>query len=124
MVCDELLRLALQESESLRQAAPFPTARIQDERKALLARLESSSRLVASERNQWRETKPPGADASPELAELIRATLDRIMRILVIDRENEQNLLRRGLLPPRALPRPEQSQPSFLARTYERHAHE
>jgi len=41
--------------------------------------------------------------------------------VLVIDRENEESLLRRGLLPARALPRAEQSQPNFVARTYQRH---
>jgi hypothetical protein len=39
----------------------------------------------------------------------------------VLDRENEEALLRRGLLPARALPSPEQSQPHFVARTYQRH---
>jgi DNA-directed RNA polymerase subunit H (RpoH/RPB5) len=43
------------------------------------------------------------------------------MRVLVIGRENEENLLRRGLVPPRSLPRAEQSQPNFVALTYQRH---
>ena len=119
-VCDELLRLAQTESDALRQATPFPTAQIQGERKALLERLQKTSGEVAAQRNLWAQTKPPGAEASPELAELVQATLDRIMRVLVIDRENEQAQLRRGLLPPRALPRAEQSQPHFVARTYQR----
>jgi hypothetical protein len=46
------------------------------------------------------------------------------MRVLVIDRENEASLLRRGLLPARALPRAEQSQPNIVARTYQRYTQE
>ena len=120
-VCEDLLRLAQREAEALRQPEPFPAAQIQTERKALLARLDSSARLVASERDRGSQLSAPGGETPPELAALVRTTLDTIMRVLVIDRENEANLLRRGLLPARALPRAEQSQPNFVARTYQRH---
>jgi len=121
-VCDDLLLLAQKEAEALRQPEPFPAARIQAARKDLLVRLEVSSHLVASQRKRWCQPNASGSDTPPELAELVRTTLDKIMRVLVIDRENEQSLLRRGLLPPRSLPRAEQSRPNFVARTYQRHA--
>ena len=54
--------------------------------------------------------------------DLVRTTLDTIMRVLVVGRENEQSLLRRGLVPARSLPRAEQSRPNFVALTYQRHA--
>lgn len=106
----------------MRQPGPFPAALIQAERKALLARLDSSARSVAGQRDRCSQFNAPGGETPPELADLVRTTLDTIMRVLVIDRENEANLLRRGLLPTRALPRAEQSQPNFVARTYQRHA--
>jgi hypothetical protein len=120
-VCDDLLRLAQTEAEALRQPGPFPTARIQSERRALLRRLEASSQTLTGERLQAGGTPSRGGELSPELSDLVRTTLDTIMRVLVMDRENEQSLLRRGLLPPRALPRAEQSQPTFVAQTYQRH---
>ena len=120
-VCDDLLLLAQQEAEALRQPGPFPAARIQAERKDLLDRLESSSRSVAGKRDRWCQLNGPGCETPPELADLVQTTLDTIMRALVIGRENEETLLRRGLLPPRSLPRAEQSQPHFVARTYQRH---
>jgi hypothetical protein len=121
-VCNGLLQLAQREAEALRQPGPFPAATIQAERKALLARLDSSARSVASQRDCCSQFNAPGGETPPELADLVRTTLDTIMRVLVIDRENEANLLRRGLLPARALPRAEQSQPNFVARTYQRHS--
>jgi hypothetical protein len=121
-VCDDLLMLAQKEAEALRQLGPFPAARIQSERKELLVRLESSSRSVAAQRTRWGQLNAPGCEIPPEFAGLVQTTLDTIMRVLVIDRENEESLLRRGLLPARALPRAEQSQPNFVARTYQRHA--
>jgi len=119
-VCDDLLRLAQLEAEALRETESFPGARIREQRKELLLRLESSSQALAGARTRWSQLKPPGGQSPPDLAELVQNTLDTIMRILVMDRENEQLLLRRGLLPPQALPSPAQSQPSFVARTYQR----
>jgi hypothetical protein len=121
-VCGDLLLLAQEEAEALRQPRPFPAARIQAVRKDLLVRLESSSRLVASQRNRSGQLGVPGCESPPELVDLVRTTLDTIMRVLVIGRENEQSLLRRGLVPARSLPRAEQSQPNFVALTYQRHA--
>jgi hypothetical protein len=123
-VCDDLLMLAQQEAEALRQPGPFPAARIQSERKELLVRLESSSRSVAAQRTRCGQLNASGAEPPPELACLVQSTLDTIMRVLVIDRENEASLLRRGLLPARALPRAEQSQPNIVARTYQRYTQE
>jgi hypothetical protein len=121
-VCDELLRLAQEESDALRNPAPFPTAKINADRNNLLVRLDSSLRSVAAQRERWHQLRTPGSEADPELAELAQGALDTIMRLLVMDRENEQNLLRRGLLPARSLPRAEQSRPHFVARMYQRHA--
>jgi hypothetical protein len=120
-VCDDLMRLAQREAEALGQPGPFPAARIQAARKELLGRLERSLRTVASERNRWSQLKAEGSDTPSELAELVQTTLDTIMRVLVVDRENEASLLRRGLLPARSLPRAEQAHPNFVTRTYQRH---
>ena len=117
-----MLLLAQKEAEALRQPGSFPAGRIQAERKELLARLEASSRAVAAQRSRRGQSNAPGCATRPELADLVQTTLDKIMRVLVMDRENEASLLRRGLLPPRALPRVEQSEPNFIALTYNRHA--
>jgi hypothetical protein len=122
VVCGDLLLLAQKETEALRQPGPFPAARFQAERKDLLVRLESSSRLLASQRNRSGQLNAPAYESPPELVDLVRTTLDTIMRVLVIGRENEENLLRRGLVPARLLPRAEQAQPNFVAHTYQRHA--
>ncbi len=121
-VCGDLLLLAQEEAEALRQPGPFPAARLQAARKDLLVRLESSSRLVASQRNRSGQLSVEDCESPTELVDLVQTTLDMIMRVLVIGRENEESLLRRGLLPARSLPRAEQSQPSFVALTYQRHA--
>jgi hypothetical protein len=44
------------------------------------------------------------------------------MKFLQLDRENQQSLLRRGLVPPRHLPAVAAQQPHYVAGLYRRHA--
>jgi len=120
-VCNALLELARKESDALNNPAPFPALALQLERKALLNRLESALSLLVQKRSLWQQSGPDFLTRNPQLARVHQTALDTIMRVLVLDRENEQHLLRRGLLPPRALPTAEQSQPGFVARLYQRH---
>ena len=118
LVCQELLALSLRESEALKASIPFSAGALQTERQRLLARLNASIRSLVGSRSGSAALRGDGI-----LAELIKEVMDTIMRVLVIDRENEQQLLRRGLLPARALPPARQSEPGFVARTYLAHAH-
>jgi hypothetical protein len=43
-------------------------------------------------------------------------------RILLLDRENQQEMLRRGALPATQLPPAASRQPNFVAGLYQRHA--
>ena len=120
-VCSELFSLGQKESEALRSASPFPAAAIQSQRRQLLNRLESTSRAVSEERERWERQRTVTGETNPEMADLVQRVLDMTMRVLVLDRENEQSLLRRGLLPASALPRAEQAQPTYVTRLYQRH---
>ena len=44
------------------------------------------------------------------------------MKILIIDKENEQLLLRRGLVPPAQLPSVQQQYPHFVTDLYQRNS--
>jgi hypothetical protein len=56
----------------------------------------------------------------PEIGMLLRQNQDLTMKIIVLDRENEQSLLRRGLVPPRELPSVNRQRPHFVAELYRR----
>jgi DNA-directed RNA polymerase subunit H (RpoH/RPB5) len=56
----------------------------------------------------------------PETGLLMRRTQDLTMKLIVLDRENEQALLRRGLVPPRQLPSVNRQRPHFVADLYRR----
>jgi len=120
-VCNALLELAHKEAQALNKPAPFPALAIQVERKALLCRLECALTLFSQKRALWNCSGKERVPGDPRFTRLLQTALDTIMRVLVLDRENEQQLLRRGLLRARCLPPAEQSRPHYVARLYERH---
>ena len=119
-VCNNLLALARKEADALQNPAPFPAASLQAERKALLIRLESALNGLVEKRTLWQQTGMEAVARDPQVARSLQLCLDTIMRVLVLDRENEQSLLRRGLLPPRSLPPAEQARPHYVANLYQR----
>ena len=120
-VCAKLLVLAQKEAEALKSAASFPTATIQAERRALLSQLESALHSLGQKQPLWQQLGHERRANKTQMNQLLQTALDTIMRVLVLDRENEQALLRRGLLPARALPPVEQSRPHYVARLYQHH---
>lgn len=120
-VCSHLLALAQKEAQALKNAMPFPTATMQAERRALLSRLESALNLLGQKQILWQQLGTERQAHKAPLNQLIQTALDTIMRVLVLDRENEQAFLRRGLLPVHSLPPVEQSHPHCVARRYQHH---
>jgi len=121
-VCNNLLVLAQKAAEALKSATAFPSATILAERRALLSRLESSLRWLREKQPLWHQLPTERRVRNDQMNQLLQTALDTIMRVLVLDRENEQNLLRRGLLPVRSLPAVERSRPHYVAQLYQHHA--
>jgi hypothetical protein len=117
-VCEEMLALVSREREALQTPAPFPGPEFARQRNALLPRLTRSLDSLSRRRAAWValpmavRTRTSGADA------LMQRNQELIMRIIVLDRENEQTLLRRGLLPPGHLPASQRQRPQLVARCY------
>jgi hypothetical protein len=121
-VCQELLALSQKETELLKSPEPFRAEEIQAQRKALSTRLEAALKQLTKARGLHGASGNSLLSGDPALSRLHQATMDAVMRLLVLDRENEQHLLRRGLLPRKALPPAAQSQPHFVASLYQQHS--
>jgi hypothetical protein len=89
-------------------------------KKDLLPRLKRSLDELRVYRASWQKLAASERAQYPEIASLIRQSQDFIMKILLLDRDNEQTLLRRGLLPPRSLPSANCQRPHFVAGLYSR----
>jgi flagellar biosynthesis/type III secretory pathway chaperone len=119
-ICRQLLMLAEKESQALRQNETPTLQEITNKRRTLLPGLSDSLERVRQHRTQWQLLTEAERNTKPEIAYLIRQTQDLIMKVILMDRENEQGMLRRGLIPARELPPANQSRPHFVANLYRR----
>ena len=121
----EILSLAERESQALRQPSPGQPAVLQeisDLRRLLLPRLGESLEKVRRHREHWQTLNPAERSSQPEIAFPVRQTQDLIMRVLLLDRENEQGLLRLGLVPAREMNAVSGQRPHYVAGLYRRQA--
>ena len=112
--------LVEREGHSLRQAEKPTLFEFYQLKKALLPRLVQSLDILRAHRINWQKFTPDERARHPEIGMLLRQNQDLTMKIILLDRENEQTLLRRGLVPPRQLPPANRQRPNFVAELYRR----
>jgi len=121
-LCREFLALFADENQTLRRPQPWSPMGFNEERKRLLPRLESGLIQLRSFR-QWWERMPAGQrESCGEIRDLFRDIQNLLPRLLLLDRENQQEMLRRGLIPATQLPPVAGQRPNFVANLYQRHA--
>lgn len=118
VVCGDILALVQTEHDALANEE-YQASTANDVRKDLLERLSNSLNSIRRQRVAWQQSAPRGVARNPQLDTLLKSNLDLIMRIIVLERENEQLLVRRGLLPPGRFPG---KQPHFVSDVYRRAA--
>jgi flagellar biosynthesis/type III secretory pathway chaperone len=120
----ELLQLVEHENQSLRASEDASSQGSEGFhlRRTLLPRLDQSLGQLRAHRVAWQRLTPAERQQHPDIAALLRANQDLIMKVLVLDRENEQARLRRGLVPPQHLPPAQRQRPHFVADLYRRHS--
>lgn len=117
-LCCEALGVVERESQLLRGADAPSLFEVYQVKKTLLPRLGDSLARLKAHRAAWQKLGPAERARHPEVPPLIRQNQDLIMKVIVLDRENEQALLRRGLLPARDLPPAQRQRPHFVADLY------
>ncbi len=85
-------------------------------KKNLLPRLNQSLDTLRKHRINWQKFSLDERARHPEIGMLLRQNQDLTMKIILLDRENEQCLLRRGLVPARELPSRQPPAPPFRRR--------
>ena len=119
-LCREVLAVAEREGQALRGPGNPPLFEFHQLKKNLLPRLNQSLDGLRKHRMNWQKLGPAERARHPEIGVLLRQNQDLTMRIILLDRENEQCLLRRGLVPPRELPSANRQRPHFVADLYRR----
>ncbi|HVK57216.1 MAG TPA: hypothetical protein VM735_00420 [Candidatus Kapabacteria bacterium] len=114
--------MAARENSELRGQNEGLTVESSAQRKKFLAQLTNSLDKIREHRTVWMRLEPAARQGHPEIAELLRENQNLIMKILVLDRENEQALLRKGLVPLRHVPPANRQRPHFVSSLYQRNS--
>ncbi|HTI99843.1 MAG TPA: hypothetical protein VL527_13260 [Dongiaceae bacterium] len=121
-LCEEVLQLTVSENQSLAGAGDYQAFAACQRRKDLLPRLETTLMKLRMWRKTWQQTSPEERAGCAEVKSLFQSIQSLLMRVFMLDRENQQALLRRGLVPATHLPPAASQQPHYVAGLYRRHA--
>jgi hypothetical protein len=121
-LCEEVLSLAARESQALSGQADYQPVEFDQKRKNLLPGLESLLIRLRDRRTTWQHVSAAEREHDNEVKSLFQNIQSRLMKVLLLDRENQQAMLRRGLVPAKHLPAAARQQPHFVAKLYQRHS--
>ncbi len=114
------LRIVTEESVALRNNDESKAKDLRAGRRQLLTDLTGALDRLRQHRHVWLALPPSERTARDAERRLMRDLQDLLMKVMMMDRENEQLLLRRGLVPPQHLPPAERQRPHFVADLYRR----
>ena len=117
-VCEEINSIVQRENHLLKSNSPQGIYRFQQSRRELLERLVSTQQRISVHKASWVRVPAAARTKHPEVSAIMRKTMDLIMRTIVLDRENEQLLLRHQMVPPNALPSTRRQDPRFVTQLY------
>lgn len=119
-LCSKTLELVEAENRALRVEGVHRRPEFDQRRQALLPSLAHSVTKLRTHRLARQQSSP--ARLSDQCQGLLRQGQDVMMKIILLDRENEQAMLRRGLIPPTQLPSANRQRPHFVSDCYRRSA--
>lgn len=122
-LCEQILAQAGEEQGMLEREESEKIFQRAEAKKKVLAELTQSLDKVREHRVAWLKVEPTVRQRHPEITELLRETQNLIMKILLIDRENEKAWLRRGLVPSRQIPPVGRQSPKIAANLYRRNSY-
>jgi hypothetical protein len=120
-LCENVLALATRENRALVASQDYQPGEFHQQRQQLLPKLETTLSLLKQRRLIGQQNSPAGGHTD-EIKSLFQTIQSLVMKILFLDRENQQALLRLGLVPPKHLPPVAAQQPNFVAGLYQRHS--
>lgn len=121
-LCQEAMDLSARENQALAQGSGYGPFEFYRQRKNLLPRLEESLMALRKWRNRWQQASPAERAGCSEVKALFQSVQTLLMKVLLLDRENQQALLKHGLLPAQHLPSRAAQQPHCVADLYRRHS--
>lgn len=120
-VGEDALALAAREHHALAAPADYEPFEFHRSRKDLLNRLEPLIIGIRHWRQLWQQISPLERAGCSDVIDVIQMLQNLLVKILQLDRENQQALLRRGLVPARHVSSCAAPPSNFVANLYRRH---
>ena len=120
-ICEASLTLATREGQALAGADEYQPGDFCQQRKNLLPNLETALMNLRNQRVLWLKCQPAERERCDEVQSLFQKIQGILMKILLLDRENQQAMLRRGLIPAHCVPASAAQKPNYVASIYQRH---
>ena len=120
-ICEDSLSLVTCEGQALAGQAEYQPFQFFQQRKNLLPHLETSLMNLRNQRTVWLGCNPGDRDGCEEVKSLFQTIEGVLMKILLLDRENQQAMLRRGLMPAQFVPASVAQRPNYVTSVYQRH---
>src|SRR3954469_16946974 len=95
-LCEAALDVTTREGQALSSSSDYRSFDYYQQRKTLLPRLEASLILLRRWRQLWQDLDSSERACCPEVTSLFQVIQGLLMKILLLDRENQQALLRHG----------------------------
>jgi hypothetical protein len=121
-VCEDILSLAKREHQALAGQTSYQSLEFYQERKTLLPDIESLLRKFRHHRIVWQQISQSQREYFKELKDLFQNIQGLMTRVMMLDRENQQAMLKRGLVPVKHLPTAEMQRPHYVADLYRRNS--
>ena len=117
-LCGEILVIIQLEHQKLKTSAVDDLTALQADRQGMLEALNAAQEGILSHKEAWTRLQPAERQQRPDIANLLKQCTDLIMKIVALDRENEQLMLRNKLVPPGHLPSSQRQNPNLVAKIY------
>ena len=117
-LCSSILVTVQHEHQQLKRGDVKDLKDFFKHRSGMLERINNAQQKLFAQKSAWHQLTPDERTKQPEIADLIQKNLDLIMKVVLIDRENEKLLLQNKLLPSSHLPPAGRQNPSLVAQRY------
>jgi hypothetical protein len=121
-VCQDILSLAMREHQALCGEGDYLPQEFYQERKTILPDVETLLEKFRSHRAVWQRVPAAQREQFQEMKFLFENIQNLVSRVMQLDRENQQAMLKRGVVPVKHLPSATRQQPHFVADLYRRNS--
>ena len=121
-ICEEVLSLAKREHQALAGQADYKHLDFYERRKTLLADIEVMLAKFRHHRTAWRQVSQSQREQFKDLKQQFHSIQGLLMRVMLLDRENQQTMLKRGLVPAKHVPAAAAQRPHYVADLYRRNS--